>query len=126
MNDDIVCDPVVGFDIYRSTVEGGPYDFIKRVVASSYSDIELDSDQTYFYVLEAVDGLDAVMCTSNEDSDTTLPEGCGATLVADTTDGEAPLDVEFTATPPDGWGPVTYTWFFDYLGCSGDLMTDRK
>jgi fibronectin type 3 domain-containing protein len=47
----------VGYNVYRSTVSGGPYAMVNSSLdgATAYSDTAVDSGQTYYYVATAVD-----------------------------------------------------------------------
>jgi hypothetical protein len=46
---------VVGYDVYRGTVNGGPYQVIDTMDASTtYTDYTVDSGTTYYYVVTAV------------------------------------------------------------------------
>lgn len=49
--------PAAGYDIYRSTVDGGPYVLLNSspVTALTYTDTTAQSGQTYFYVTTTVD-----------------------------------------------------------------------
>ena len=49
---------VSGYNVYRSTVSGGPYTKLTAtpVTATTYVDTTVQSTQTYFYVVTAVDG----------------------------------------------------------------------
>lgn len=49
--------PVAGYDIYRSTTQGGPYVLLNSALISgvSYTDTTVQTGQTYFYVTTAVD-----------------------------------------------------------------------
>lgn len=58
---------VAGYNIYRSTVSGGPYTKIRSSVSgTSYVDNSVSSGQTYFYVATAVDGNNAESVDSNQ------------------------------------------------------------
>ena len=48
----------VGYNIYRSTVSGGPYSMINSSLdgTTAYTDNTVVSGQTYYYVATAVDG----------------------------------------------------------------------
>ena len=47
----------VGYNIYRSTVSGGPYTMVNPTLdgTTAYTDNTVDSGQTYYYVATAVD-----------------------------------------------------------------------
>jgi len=49
---------VVGYNIYRGTVSGGPYSVINSSLDSTtaYTDSTVASGQTYYYVVTSVDG----------------------------------------------------------------------
>ena len=61
-----------GYNIYRSTIRGGPYSKINGglVAASAYTDTGLTNEITYFYVVAAADTCSNESGTSNEDSTT--------------------------------------------------------
>lgn len=43
------------YNVYRSTISGGPYDLVASPTTNSYSDIGLAASTTYYYVVTAVD-----------------------------------------------------------------------
>lgn len=49
---------VVGYNVYRGSVSGGPYSMINSAVdaSSAYTDSAVTAGQTYYYVATAVDG----------------------------------------------------------------------
>jgi fibronectin type 3 domain-containing protein len=55
---------VMGYNIYRGTASGGPYSILDSapVVNEAYNDSAVQSGQSYFYVVRAVDntGLESV------------------------------------------------------------------
>jgi Abnormal spindle-like microcephaly-assoc'd, ASPM-SPD-2-Hydin len=59
---------VVGYNIYRSTISGGPYSILDSapVAADEYVDSLLASGQTYFYVVRSVDGTGTESANSSE------------------------------------------------------------
>ena len=59
---------VVGYNIYRSIVSGGPYSILDSspVSADSYVDSTVQSSQNYFYVVRAVDGSGTESVNSTE------------------------------------------------------------
>jgi hypothetical protein len=59
---------VAGYNVYRSTVSGGPYTKINPslVVVLSYTDSTVQSGATYFYVTTAVDSSGNESIYSNE------------------------------------------------------------
>ena len=64
-------DPVVGYNVYRSTVSGGPYTLLNStpVTALTYSDSAVTAGTKYFYVVRAeLAGVESV--NSNEASAT--------------------------------------------------------
>ncbi|HXP68735.1 MAG TPA: choice-of-anchor D domain-containing protein, partial [Candidatus Dormibacteraeota bacterium] len=58
---------VIGYNIYRSTTTGGPYSILDSapVAADSYNDSAVQSGQTYFYIVRAIDntGLESLNST---------------------------------------------------------------
>ena len=66
---------VVGYNVYRSTVSGGPYTLMTTsgpVAGSPYTDSTVQAGVTYFYVVTAVDSNGNESAFSNEAS-TTVP-----------------------------------------------------
>lgn len=59
---------VVGYNVYRGSVSGGPYAQINSALESTpaYSDSSVTAGQTYYYVTTAVDGSGAESGYSNE------------------------------------------------------------
>jgi hypothetical protein len=58
---------VVGYNLYRGTVSGGPYtQIVSHDSASAYSDNTVVGGQTYFYVVTSVDGTGAESVYSNQ------------------------------------------------------------
>jgi Abnormal spindle-like microcephaly-assoc'd, ASPM-SPD-2-Hydin len=58
---------VAGYNIYRGTMSGGPYAKINSMNAdTTYTDITVQSGQTYFYVTTAVDGSGNESANSNQ------------------------------------------------------------
>jgi hypothetical protein len=58
---------VVGYNLYRGTVPGGPYtQIVSRDSTSAYSDNTVVGGQTYFYVVTSVDGTGAESVYSNQ------------------------------------------------------------
>jgi archaellum component FlaF (FlaF/FlaG flagellin family) len=59
---------VVGYNVYRGSVSGGPYAQINSALESTpaYSDDSVAAGQTYYYVTTAVDGSGAESGYSNE------------------------------------------------------------
>ena len=59
---------VVGYNIYRGTVSGGPYSKVNSTpnADTTYTDPTVTAGQTYFYVAKAVDTNDAESGPSNE------------------------------------------------------------
>jgi len=58
---------VMGYNIYRGTASGGPYSILDSapVVNDGYNDSAVQSGQSYFYVVRAIDntGLESVNST---------------------------------------------------------------
>jgi hypothetical protein len=62
---------VVGYNVYRSDVSGGPYALLDKSVPAgtlSYTDTAVQAGQTYYYVLTAVDSEGEESAYSNEAS----------------------------------------------------------
>jgi fibronectin type 3 domain-containing protein len=59
---------VSGYNIYRGTVSGGPYTMINSALeaATSYVDNTVESGQTYYYVVTAVNSGDEQSAYSNQ------------------------------------------------------------
>ena len=59
---------VVGYDVYRGTVSGGPYTLLNssRVAATQYVDSTVSAGQTYYYVVTAVASGAVQSAYSNE------------------------------------------------------------
>lgn len=58
---------VVGYNLYRGTVSGGPYTQVaSRNAGSSYTDSSVAAGQTYFYVVTSVDGSGTESIYSNQ------------------------------------------------------------
>jgi Abnormal spindle-like microcephaly-assoc'd, ASPM-SPD-2-Hydin len=59
---------IVGYNVYRGNVSGGPYAQINSAMATNtaYSDSSVASGQTYYYVTTAVDGSGTESTYSNE------------------------------------------------------------
>lgn len=59
---------VIGYNVYRGTTSGGPYTKLTPSVISamSYSDSGVQSGQTYYYVVTAVDSTNAESVYSNQ------------------------------------------------------------
>jgi hypothetical protein len=59
---------VIGYNIYRATVSGGPYSILDSapVSADAYTDSTVQSSQTYFYVVRAINGGGTESSNSSE------------------------------------------------------------
>jgi fibronectin type 3 domain-containing protein len=59
---------VSGYNIYRATTSGGPYAKLNSssVAATSYVDSAVQSGQTYYYVVTAVDSSSNESAFSNQ------------------------------------------------------------
>jgi hypothetical protein len=63
---------VIGYNVYRSTVSGGPYNKLtaSTVSATSYTDPSVQGGQTYYFVVTAVDASGVESVYSNQVSAT--------------------------------------------------------
>jgi len=61
-------DPVIGYNVYRGTQQGGPYGQINPVLdaSTSYTDNNVNAGATYYYVVTAVNADDQESGPSNE------------------------------------------------------------
>jgi fibronectin type 3 domain-containing protein len=59
---------VIGYNVYRGTVSGGPYSQINSSLdpSTAYTDNTVQSGQTYFYVTTALDASNGESAQSNE------------------------------------------------------------
>jgi fibronectin type 3 domain-containing protein len=59
---------VVGYNIYRGSVSGGPYSILDAapVASDAYSDSTVQSGQTYFYVVRSVDNTGTESANSSQ------------------------------------------------------------
>ncbi len=59
---------VVGYNVYRGSVSGGPYTMLNSTpnAAVSYTDMAVTAGQTYYYVVTAVDASGNESVVSNE------------------------------------------------------------
>jgi fibronectin type 3 domain-containing protein len=59
---------VVGYNIYRSTVSGGPYSILDSapVATDGYTDSTVQSSTNYFYVVRSVDNTGTESVNSSE------------------------------------------------------------
>jgi len=57
---------VVSYNVYRSTVSGGPYTKVGSATGSIFTDSTAQSGKTYFYVVTAVDGTGIESVVSGE------------------------------------------------------------
>ncbi len=64
--------PAGGYNVYRSTSSGGPYDLLANTTSSysTYLDSGLTNGTTYYYVVREVDADGEELCESNEVSGT--------------------------------------------------------
>ena len=64
-------DDIAGYNVYRATIAGGPYDLVAGGVAESeHADNGVENGTTYYYVVTALDMSDNESETSNEASAT--------------------------------------------------------
>jgi hypothetical protein len=63
---------VIGYNVYRGTESGGPYTLLNSslVTMTEYEDSSVQSGQTYYYVVTAVDSSDVESAYSNQVSST--------------------------------------------------------
>jgi hypothetical protein len=63
---------VIGYNVYRGTVSGGPYTQLNSslVTTTRYQDSSVQSGQTYYYVVTAVDSSQVESTNSNQVSAT--------------------------------------------------------
>jgi Ig-like domain-containing protein/centrosomal CEP192-like protein len=63
---------VIGYNVYRATISGGPYTLLNSslVPTTQYSDANVQSGQTYYYVVTAVDSSKMESSYSNQSSAT--------------------------------------------------------
>jgi fibronectin type 3 domain-containing protein len=63
---------VIGYDVYRGTVSGGPYTKINSLVdaTTTFTDTTVQAGQTYYWVVTAVNSSNAQSTYSNEVSGT--------------------------------------------------------
>jgi hypothetical protein len=59
-----------GYEVLRSAAAGGPYDMLARVTDTTYSDTTVVENETYYYVVRALDGSFNRSGNSNEVSAT--------------------------------------------------------
>lgn len=59
---------IVGYNVYRGTVSGGPYTKINSAVLSvtDYTDSAVQSNQTYYYVTTALNNANGESASSNQ------------------------------------------------------------
>lgn len=58
---------IVGYNVYRSGVSGGPYAQVTSMDADlTYTDSAVSAGQTYYYVVSAVDSTGAESAYSNQ------------------------------------------------------------
>ena len=60
--------PVIGYNVYRGTASGGPYTVLNSALVSEtqYQDSSVQSGQTYYYVVTAVDSNEVESIYSNQ------------------------------------------------------------
>ena len=63
---------VIGYNVYRATISGGPYTRLNSslVPTTQYSDANVQSGQTYYYVVTAMDSSNVESSYSNQSSAT--------------------------------------------------------
>jgi len=63
---------VIGYNVYRGTQDGGPYTLLNSslVTTTQYQDSSVQSGQTYYYVVTAVDSSHVESTNSNQVSAT--------------------------------------------------------
>src|SRR5205085_1875689 len=100
INDPAPASNETGFEIYRGTNSGGPYQLIRITPAetSSYNDSSLTPNTTYYYVVRAINNTGA-SAASNEASTKTLIDNQPPT---------PPVNVTYGGSTPTS---VTLRWF---------------
>jgi fibronectin type 3 domain-containing protein len=63
---------VIGYNVYRATISGGPYTRLNSslIPTTQYSDVNVQSGQTYYYVVTAMDSSNMESSYSNQSSAT--------------------------------------------------------
>jgi fibronectin type 3 domain-containing protein len=105
---------LVGYNIFRSNTSGGPYTFIANVsIVSEYEDIGLESETTYYYVIQAFDEIPNNSTFSLEASKTTrdtIPPSIPTNLTVTTIPTGNSLNITWDAAPE--LDVVNYTLYF--------------
>jgi fibronectin type 3 domain-containing protein len=57
---------VISYNVYRSTVSGGPYARVGNVTSSSFTDNNVKAGTTYFYVVTSLNGSQVESAVSAE------------------------------------------------------------
>ncbi len=103
--DAVADDPTLyGYEVLRSDTDGGPYDVIALVTGTGYSDTSVFENETYYYVVRAVDN--ASNRSANSDQVTATAELRTVTLT---------FNVTVPATTDDTGRSVYIAGFLDRL-----------
>ena len=103
--DAVADDPTLyGYEVLRSNTDGGPYDVIALVTGTGYTDMSVFENETYYYVVRAVDT--AANRSSNSEQVTATAELRTVTLT---------FNVTVPATTDDTGRSVYIAGFLDRL-----------
>ncbi|HKK63642.1 MAG TPA: hypothetical protein VJ951_13850, partial [Bacteroidales bacterium] len=64
--DDNIEDDLVGYEVYRTSTQGGDYWNVRAVTESTFTDKYLTNGKTYYYIIKAVDESQNESAASNE------------------------------------------------------------
>ena len=93
---------IEGYNVYRSTTHGGPYNKVNALLISqsAYSDGDLTDDTTYYYVVTAVDSLSNESGNSDEREATPQDQPPDAPTLLVATAGEGSVQLDWNYDPP--------------------------